>query len=61
MGFKKGGAHKAQISIQEMFQNQMANISNMPIPIEEKQVLARKCMDDLNIPVEEREVWLDAL
>ena len=54
-------AFKPQISIQEMFQNQMANISNMPIPIEEKQVLARKCMDDLNIPVEEREVWLDAL
>jgi hypothetical protein len=51
---------KPQISMQEMFQNQMANISAMPISTEEKQALARKCMEEMKIPTEERDVWLDA-
>jgi hypothetical protein len=51
---------KPQISMQEMFQNQMANISAMPISTEAKQTLARRYMEEMKIPTEERDAWLDA-
>jgi fido (protein-threonine AMPylation protein) len=51
---------KAQISIQEMFQNAMGTISAMDCATEEKQEMARKVMDDMKIPEEERAPWLDA-
>ena len=50
-----------QISIQEMFQNAMANIQAMNISTEEKIEKAKKIMDEMNIPSTERQDWLDAL
>ena len=50
-----------QVSIQEMFQNAMANISKMDRTIEEKHTMARKVMDEMKIALEERETWLEAL
>jgi hypothetical protein len=49
-----------QVSIQEMFQNAMAAIGQQDVSPEEKRVMARKVMDEMKIPHEERDPWLEA-
>ena len=53
-------AFKPQISFKEMLQNTMAQISQLDVTEDEKIRLATKAMDDMDIPLEERQVWLDA-
>lgn len=53
-------AFKPQISFKETFQNTMAQISQMDVEEDEKVRLATKAMDELDVPLEERQVWLDA-
>lgn len=53
-------AFKPQISIQETLQNRMAQISMLETTEEDKIQQAKKVMDELNIPEEERQPWLEA-
>ena len=51
---------RSQVSIKEMFQTAMANISQSDISEEEKREKAETIMNEWKIPEEERQVWLDA-
>jgi hypothetical protein len=53
-------AFKPQISKQETLQNRIAQISMLETTEDEKIQKAKKVMDELNIPEEERQPWLDA-
>ena len=53
-------AFKPQISKQETLQNRMAQISLSTETEEDKIQQAKKVMDELNIPEDERQPWLDA-
>jgi len=53
-------AFKPQISFKEAFQNAMAHISQLDVAEDEKIRLATKAMDDMDVPMEERQVWLEA-
>ena len=50
-----------QVSIQETFQNSMVAISQSSLPLDKKIEQAKKVMEDMNIPIQERQDWLDAL
>jgi hypothetical protein len=53
-------AFKPVISMEEQFQNAMAKISLTDCFPEEKVAMAQKIMEEMNIPLESRQVWLDA-
>jgi hypothetical protein len=53
-------AFKPQLSVNETLQNRMAQISMLETTEDEKIQKAKKVMDELNIPEEERQPWLDA-
>lgn len=48
-------------SVQGSLQDKMANISLLEISAEEKIMAAKQIMDEMKIPVESQQVWLDAL
>jgi len=48
------------LSVKETLQNKMAEISMLDSHTAEKIEAATKVMDDLKLPMEEREVWLEA-
>jgi hypothetical protein len=48
------------LSVKETLQNKMAEISMLDSDTAEKIEAATKVMDDLKLPMEEREVWLEA-
>jgi hypothetical protein len=51
---------KAEINPKESFQNNMALIANSDNSIESKIDQANTLMDEIQMPLEERQVWLDA-
>lgn len=51
---------KTEISPKESFQNSMALLANSDTSMESKIDQATKLMDELQMPLEERQVWLDA-
>jgi hypothetical protein len=51
---------KSNISPMEYFQNNMSLIANSDVPIRFKIDHAKKLMDDIKLPEEEREAWLEA-
>jgi len=53
-------AFKPQVSFKEAFQHAMAHISQLDLAEDEKICMATKTMDDMDIPLEERQVWLEA-
>jgi hypothetical protein len=54
-------AFKSQVSPMEYFQNNIAKIAENNAPLDFKIEHAKKLMDDINMPEEEREAWLSAL
>jgi len=54
-------AFKSQMSPMEYFQNNIAKISENNAPLDFKIQHAKKLMDDINMPEEEREAWFSAL
>lgn len=58
VGFDESITHKESKS--ETFQDKMAAISILEIDDSEKIVQAKKVMDEMNIPENERSAWLDA-
>lgn len=53
--------YKVTTSSLEQFQDQMASIHTMDISNTEKKAKAIQLMESLQMPEEDREVWLDAL
>jgi hypothetical protein len=54
-------AFKSQVSPMEYFQNNIAKIAENNAPLDFKIEHAKKLMDDINMPEEERGAWLSAL
>jgi len=54
-------AFKSQVSPMEYFQNNIAKIAENNAPLDFKIEHAKKLMDDINMPEEERGAWLEAL
>jgi hypothetical protein len=54
-------AFKSQVSPMEYFQNNIAKIAENTAPMDFKIEHAKKLMDDINMPEEERGAWLSAL
>jgi len=53
-------AFKSPQSLKESLQDAMAHISTLMEPLEDKVAKAVKVMDELGLPHEERQAWLDA-